>query len=542
MKTITATTNADSVECYDFVEISLVPSSLPATNPFTSVRVSASVTCPDATTFGVDGFCDSDDGSLYRVRVMPRTAGRYTVRVSYQDGSGGAVEHDVSFGAVEAGRKGVVVRDPDYPMHFLWEGTGEHHFANGTTCYYLLGWKDDAVIRREIDRLADYGVNRVRVLLYGRQFDNPWGTPVRNTDEFSMLFNPWHARFPDDPTNPEFELSRFNVDHWRKYERLLAHARERDVVVSVVMFIGAQVLPVPFGELSEDEYRYYRYAVARLAAYSNITWDIGNEHDFHRAVPFWANGLGEFVSKSDPYGHLVAAHNKFYRSGRRSWVGMQLLQIWDAGLNEHLAERRREQAETGAMVPHVIEEYGYEDLWERFPGHRSAETRRRCAWEVYMAGGYQTNGETAERGVGERADSGGGWVSGRGDETMTMFAGFRPIVEFFTSFEWWKAEPANHAVTSYSPVSPEKISYYARDGRQVPPTTAFCCAEPDKVYAVYLPAGGTAELHLPDGSYEVERWNARTGERKSVGRVDGPNAVLGDCPDREDWAFLVRRA
>jgi hypothetical protein len=36
-------------------------------------------------------------------------------------------------------------------------------------------------------------------------------------------------------------------------------------------------------------------------------------------------------------------------------------------------------------------------------------------WEIAMAGCYQTTGETANRGTGVPPDTGGGWVSGRGD-------------------------------------------------------------------------------------------------------------------------------
>ena len=39
------------------------------------------------------------------------------------------------------------------------------------------------------------------------------------------------------------------------------------MVVSVIPFIGAQVLPTPFAAYSEEEQLYYRYAVARLAAF-----------------------------------------------------------------------------------------------------------------------------------------------------------------------------------------------------------------------------------------------------------------------------------
>src|SRR5436190_1993362 len=82
-------------------------------------------------------------------------------------------------------------------------------------------------------------------------------------------------------------------------------------------------------------------------------------------------------------------------------------------------ERRREQAATGRPMPQINEEYGYEDHYPQGWGEgrvapaRDADTRRRIAWEVTMAGCYQTTGESAANGLG-------GWVNGRGDDSMRM--------------------------------------------------------------------------------------------------------------------------
>ena len=55
---------------------------------------------------------------------------------------------------------------------------------------------------------------------------------------------------------------------------MLAYAREKDMLFSVVFDIGDS--PVHPADGSEDELRYFHYAVARLSSYSNITWDFGN--------------------------------------------------------------------------------------------------------------------------------------------------------------------------------------------------------------------------------------------------------------------------
>src|SRR5260370_34484028 len=50
-------------------------------------------------------------------------------------------------------RKGPVRVDPKYPWHFIWQGTGGHYFFNGTTAFWLMGWREDRVINRSIERL-----------------------------------------------------------------------------------------------------------------------------------------------------------------------------------------------------------------------------------------------------------------------------------------------------------------------------------------------------------------------------------------------------
>jgi hypothetical protein len=97
-------------------------------------------------------------------------------------------------------------------------------------------------------------------------------------------------------------------------------------------------------------------------------------------------------------------------------------------------------------MPQVNEEYGYEDHYPRWGGNRkwparTADNRRRLAWTMVMAGGYQTTGERANTGTGWGADTGGGWINGRGDDSMVMLQGYGYMVDFFTSIPWWTLNP-----------------------------------------------------------------------------------------------------
>ena len=111
------------------------------------------------------------------------------------------------------------------------------------------------------------------------------------TEQFKLHLNPWPAQRPDDVANPG-STDAVQRRSLQKYERLLRYARERDVIVSVIFYIGGQVLAAPFAAGSVEEDLYYRYGVARLAAFSNVTWDLGNEYNFHRPAPAWADQMG----------------------------------------------------------------------------------------------------------------------------------------------------------------------------------------------------------------------------------------------------------
>jgi hypothetical protein len=513
---VTLATNV--VDAYDFVEVTLRPDPPVVGNPFTDAVAEGEFgPAQGGAALKADGFCDSQDGSVYRVRFMPSQPGDYRYKVTLRHG-GQAQSQEGTFAARAAQRRGQLRVDPHYPEHFLWAGTGDHYFWNGTTTYYLMGWEDDAIIRQAIDRLAALKVNRLRVLVYGRNEDRPWGQPVRSTDEFKLYLNPWVAQRPDNVKDPGFDLHRFNVSFWQKYERMLRHAREREVIVSVIFFIGGQVLPTPFAAYRDDELRYYRYGVARLAAFANVTWDLGNEHDFHREFPKWCDWLGPLVREWDPYKHLLSAHNKIYRTPDQTWNDLQLIQRWDGGQNAFLLGERAQQAATGRVVPQINEEYGYEDLWEKTPGQRAADTRRRCAWEIAMAGCYQTTGETANRGTGFPPDTGGGWVNGRGDDSMTLLRGNARLVDFFTSFDWWRLTPRNDLV---------------RGG-------GFCLAETGKLYAVYLPRPASVTLALAPGNYHARWFNPRSGQWSDAPVASGPRWSPPAPADDGDWALLLR--
>lgn len=545
--------SAKDLDTYDFVEITAHVQSPHASNPFTEGAIRATFMATTGRRWQVEGFCDSEHGSVYRVRFMPSAAGSYSYSIEYRQGWSKASTTG-TFHVRSSLRRGPIRIDPHYRWHFLWEGTGEHYFFNGTTAFWLMGWRDDQVILSSIERLHRLKVNRIRMTIAGRTdvyygeavmagpnwtpFLTPW--PVGTGQRFLHLVGRFGQRFgfglgrdsfdslagfglADDIHHPGFDYSRFRVAYWQKLEKALRFARDRDVIFSLVLDMNdSRVHPGPG---STDEHRFIRYAVARLAAFSNITWDLGDDLDQYRDDQ-WTRATGTLIKQWDPYRHLATSHpvDNIHQDRTSDWFDFTSLQEWSRQQHAFMLAERKQQERLGRIIPQTNEEYGYEDhypMWAKGPGSETADTLRRMAWEISMAGGYQTTGETARRGTNIWPDTGGGWMNGRGDDTMTMLQGYAHMVDFFTSFDWWKTEPHDELVNN----------------------TNYCLAAPGAIYAIYLPRGGRVTVQMQPGRYKVALFNAVTGERTTLHSVDvvTPSWTSPAAPRTNDWALLIEK-
>jgi hypothetical protein len=523
---VTFTQSAPSVAVFDFVEVTATVAAPAVHNPFTDASLAGDFEqAASAEQVAVEGFCDSSDGSVYRIRFMPSKSGSYTFHVTFRAGAS-AQSWSGTFTAQDQHRRGPLRVDPAYPWHFLWEGTGEHYFFNGTTAYWLMGWRDERTIEYSIDRLAALKVNRMRVTIAGRE-SVFFGEPVMINQNWTVMLAPWPAENADDFSHPGFDYSRFNAPYWQKFDRMLKYARERGMVISLVLDMNDGHVHPAAG--SEDEHRFIRYAIARMAPFTNITWDLGDDLDGFRDEK-WSHETGTLIEQWDPYHHLATSHpiHTEHQDRASSWFGFTSYQDWSRNQHALMLDSRKLQQQTGRIIPQTNEEYGYEDHYPEWAavGSDSADVLRRTAWEIYMAGGYQTSGESARRGTNIWPDTGGGWLNGRGDDTQTMFVGYGHIVDFFTGFAWWKTNPHDELVDSGD----------------------YCLADPGKLYAVYLPHGGKVTVKLEPGTYRAEWFNAASGQRIPLAEdAAGPSWTSPDPPDNSgwrdahDWALLLER-
>jgi hypothetical protein len=500
---------------YDFQEITLtLPPVSAGTNPFTDTRVSATFITPLQQEISVEGFCDDPAGRVYKIRYMPRMAGPHVFSVMLSRGKKQTTRNG-RFEVTPSRHRGILQVDPAHPTHFLFSQDSSHFFWNATTAYWMLGWKDESVIMNSIDRLASLGINRIRVAINGRSHGGSrWNEQyVVECPEFTFKLNPWEAKYPNELDTPHFDVSRFNVAHWQKMDRLIARAREKGIIVSFIFYVdGLDHGTDPFKKENMGnayEQMYYAYAAARYAAFDNIMWDIANEFHLFR-TPDWANQMGNFLRAKDPYGHLISVHGSSDFPFRKSpWVDLVMYQSWDeCGGYPYITEARKAQAATGRILPTINEEYGYEghySVWgcgpttaKLRPDGRDALNRSQLAWEICMAGAYQTTGETAEYGTGAGENTGGGWINGRGNNKMTMLRYYHIMKDCFEKTRFWELEPSN-----------DRVSF-----------GNMCLANPGKEYLIYTRAQHCRLQLGPNEKYAVWMIDPQTGEENRLPDAD----------------------
>jgi len=494
-------------------------------NPFTEVQVQA-VFRGGGVQKTFPGFCDSEDGSLFRVRFAPPVAPaayRYEITVSWK---GFKRILRGMFKAVPSRDPGPVVVDPRHPRHFVYAGSGRHFYHLGYTAYHLLDpAKTEADIEETLEKCRRNGFNKIRFLLTGYPRDS--ARPARRQDKTGRRreTNPWRLPnygvppggilpLPAWPGTPHrYDFKRFNLAHWRRCDRVVRWALRRGIIATCIMTIEKQGLPKELGSLTEEEKLLYRYAVARLGAFPNVWWDLGNEHNEYRwpggprAVDDprslkWAQTMGTLVHRWDPDSCLVSAHAyEVWIYGNARWADYIITQQYGepSAVNSWALKYR------GIAKPYVNEEYGYEGRFNK-PGHgQNAELVRRCHWAIALAGGYATYGDWTE---------GAPFYSGRfgaGKAARVL----RYLRDFFEGLPYWRMQPHNEVVER-----------------------GFCLAEPGKLYVVYLPEGGSVRLKVK-GNYKSRWYDPRSGKWRPGPEIKGETSA--EAPDGRDWILLVEQ-
>jgi Domain of unknown function (DUF5060)/Protein of unknown function (DUF4038)/Domain of unknown function (DUF5605) len=361
----------NAVEQWDVFEISLKgPDN---GNPFTEVEFAADFR-QGGRTVSVPGFYDG--GGVYRVRFMPETTGgwRYQTRSNRPalDGKTGA------FTATAPSAKNhgpVQVRDT---FHFAY-ADGSPFWEIGTTCYAWIHQTPE-LEKQTLKTLATAPFNKLRMCVFPKWF-------VYNHTEPRL--------YPFEGTPPkQWDFKRFNPAFFQHLEKQVAALGKLGIEADVILFHPYDGQGVPdahwgFDRMgAENDDRYLRYVVARLAAYRNVWWSLANEFDAVQSkTPADWERLGKLAASSDPYGHLRSIHNmRAPYDASQPWVTHVSLQRHDMTLGVSLLKKYNK--------PVIYDECQYEGDIKESWGKLTAEQMVQRFWLTAVEGLYCGHGET----------------------------------------------------------------------------------------------------------------------------------------------------
>jgi hypothetical protein len=398
-------------------------------NPF-KVAFSAMVTGPRGASFRMPGFYDGN--GIWKVRVSPTEPGEWTLVASsaLADLDGKSIRFTSSANTDPKIHGGLRV-DAAHRHHFVFED-GSRCFLLGYECDWL--WALDAddpelkTINPFLDKLTACGFNLVILNAYAH--DTSWRKGKTGPDDFG----PPRA-YPWAGSNARPDHSRFNLAYWRHYDRVIAALHERGIVAHIMIKVYNKMVAWPARESPEDD-QYFRWLVARYAAYPNITWDFSKEAHNEKNLAYKIGRL-KFLRENDPYRRLLTAHTDqtTYDRGAYDKVLDYRTDQTHARWHQSILAHRKQCA-----WPVLNSEFGY----EFGPGGRgdvtygvgqSPEEVCRRAWSIYMAGGYGAYYYTYTA-----------WDVVRTQDTPPGYAYFRNLSEFFRHTKYWLMEPSDELV------------------------------------------------------------------------------------------------
>lgn len=410
------------------------------------------------------------------------TASRFAVTAASEKAAGfwrwGRLE---SVGTAENGIRYLKFRDGPY---WLKAGCDDPENFLGNYRNYDTLEKRKAVI----DYLSERGVNSLYIMTHNIHGDDK--------DVWPWLGKTQQEAIANGGSNARFDVAK--LDEWRE---LFEHMQTKEVVPYLVLEDDS-------AWHDYDHERYYREIVARFGYLPALLFNCGEENNENYPL---AQGLRfmQQLEQIDPYDHPRGIHN--VNEPNSDYIDAEHLdftsiQTGSPGTRTGLENAVEHNEMTVDWIDQCLERKR-RVLVVNFDEGRPEEDRR-CWWSAYLGGGVW------EAHVGQPYDrSPATW-----EPVWTELGGARAFME---SLPFWEMQPANELV---------------REGR------AFCLAKPGRVYALYLPTGGSVAVRLESNQkYDAAWWNPSNGKN---GSFQDRSVISGGlqhltAPSDGDWALRI---
>lgn len=531
-------------------------------NPFLNYRLNVTFTNGN-TSYVVPGYyaadgnasnTSADSGNKWRVKFTPNKTGTWTYKVSFRKGNNIAINDDLNAGQPvsfdgETGSFNITQTDKsgsDFRAKGRLNYVGENYLQfEGTGKYYIKGGADSPenfLAFKDFDQTptnkhhynphandwkngdptwkGSKGKNIIGALNYlaGKGMNSVYFLTMNVNGDGKDVW-PWTS---------SNAYNRFDCSKLDQWEIVFSHMDKLGLLMHVITQETENDQLLNGGALGTQRKLYYRELIARFSHHLGLVWNLGEENTNTDAE---LKAFSKYFKEHDPYKHMVVVHTY---PGQKDKVFTPLLgyQYLDGpslqmgNVNDtHATVIKWLDKSANAGRPWVVnlDEQGpanvgvkpdKDDYWHD-------DIRKKALWGTLMAGGAGCEWYFGYHYDHDDLDC-QDWRSRDHMWDLTRYA-----LEFFQKHLPFTEMSHNDGLTSHG--------------------SDYCFAKPGKVYAIYLPSGGTTNLNLEsyNGTYDVKWYNPRQGgnlQNGTVTTITGfGNKAIGYPPNNTsyDWVALV---
>jgi len=488
------TKSASQIPLYDVYEIPLLATGSYA-NPY--LQMPGDTTTPGFVTgtftgptrfYTIDGFWDGGDS--WKLRVACDELGTWTYTTSSSDV--GMNDKTGTYECVPSSNKGFIRVNPTHPHHFMWD--------DGTPYY----WSGTALMVAHFDesqRMSQGGTDQVdtgefQSFVQERSDQGftatHWGYYGFNKAQFKDRVQANEGGAPFVNYDPDL----LNPSYYQYGDQRVEAVLDAGIVPNLILGWPDQGI-VNMGH--DRMKRYWRYLIARYAAY-NITYNLfGEANEFGGS---WKTIVSDYVGITrtyDPYHHLLSTHT----TGGPSPADIQSLNLDFAILQNSVSATSTYVS--GLSMPIVNSEYGgYEGF------QVTGDQLRPMTWNIRMRGGYFVYES---------------WLS-TADMPDPIHSPGAQYVKYNNDFF--------EKNTQYWLLEPNSSLFGGKQG----------LANPGNEYITYLQTGGTVtvDLSAASGTLDVSWYNPRTGVfTGQTTTTGGSSQQFTAPPDGNDWVLYIAK-
>lgn len=466
------------------------------TSPF-EVDFYAQVKGPGNIYMKVPGFYDGND--TWKIRFTPNKIGKWVITTKSD-----VLELDNKQIIVDCiatsnpNSQGALIVNPKSPHHFATED-GKPFFPVGYEVNWLFAMDMEAeekalpTLNPFLDKLVNSGFNWVNVNVWA--YDTGW--KKGKTEEFDFgpsLLSPWEG------TVEQSNFKIFNLKYWQHFDKVIQALNSRGIITCLYFKVYNKHSSYPTNNSFEDD-MYFRWIIARYAAYPNVVWSLAKEAQYEKSTSYKVNRL-KFIRETDSYNRLITVHDDKL--------------TYDLGHYNDLTDFRssQEHKEVQATIlkqiaandwPIFMAESGYEHgpkgLKDKtYAKSNTPEDVIKYMWNIQMTGVYNAYYYTYTA-----------WDVIRYNDNPPGYGYVKHFANFFKTIDYWLLQSNDKLV----------------DG-------ARCLENPGKEYIIYQEESKKFQLNLPQlpKSYSAKWYQPLTGESIEVTQLQ---KGLNDLTPPAQW-------